>query len=47
MKTKKDTKLTLSSISAVLNMPRETVRRKIRILEKQKILEFNDKELKL
>ena len=43
-KTKKDAKLTLSSISAVLNMPRETVRRKIRILEKQKILEFNDKE---
>ena len=43
-KTKKDAKLTLSSISAVLNMPRETVRRKIKILEKQKILEFNDKE---
>jgi len=40
----KNQKLTLSSISAVLNMPRETVRRKIKILEKQKILEFNDKE---
>ena len=40
----KNQKLTLSSISAVLNMPRETVRRKIKILEKQKILEFHDKE---
>ena len=40
-KTTKNSKLTFASISEVLQLPRETVRRKILILSKSNILTFN------
>ena len=40
-KTTKNSKLTFASISEVLQLPRETVRRKILELSKSNILEFN------
>ena len=44
-KTKKNSKLTVTSISSALNLPRETVNRKIDSLIKEKLLAMNNKSI--